>query len=449
MRPYGLCDRYIDDCVLSGEFWLSSPLYRTLFGGRLYCNPMSKKPADAFRVLHTADWHLGKMLNEQSREEEQKRFLDWLLKQVVELEVDVVLVAGDVFDTANPPQSAEALYYDFVAELNRNSSASLVLIAGNHDSANQLEAPKRVLKALRTHVHGAVADEPADRLLLLPSADAPKVAIAMVPFLREKDLRMGKTGDNEAAVRKEIVAGITRVYDETAKAAKAAKISCPVIATGHLTVAGSSSSESERDIHIGGLGAVDSTVFPDAFAYVALGHLHRPQSTDKAGRVRYSGSPIALSFSEVDDKKEVRLLDVTGKGITQSSVPIPVFRKLVQLKTSLETLDKDLAAQAKVKAGELPTWVEVVLSGHTGLNDANSQVQTLAHGQPFEVLKVMLADVPRLIGAGVGQEVDAQLEGLLDKPAEVFDLLLKQQEDLPEAEKKSLRMAFLKIVNRI
>ena len=410
---------------------------------------MSKKPADAFRVLHTADWHLGKMLNEQSREEEQKLFLQWLLQQVGELEVDAVLVAGDVFDTANPPQSAEALYYDFVAALHRETRASLVLIAGNHDSANQLEAPKRVLKALRTYVHGAVADESADRLLLLPSADAPKVAIAMVPFLREKDLRMGKTGDKEAAVRKEIIAGIARVYEETAKVAKSAKISCPVIATGHLTVAGSSSSESERDIHIGGLGAIDSTVFPEAFAYVALGHLHRPQSTDKAGRVRYSGSPIALSFSEVDDKKEIRLLDVTGKGITQSSVPIPVFRKLVQLKTSLETLDKDLAAQAKVKAGELPTWVEVVLSGHTGLNDANSQVQALAHGQPFEVLKVMLADVPRLIGAGVGQEVDTQLEGLLDKPAEVFDLLLKQQEDLPEADKKSLRLAFLKIVNRI
>ena len=412
---------------------------------------MSKKPADAFRILHTADWHLGKMLNEQSREVEQKLFLDWLLKQVVEMEVDVVLVAGDVFDTANPPQSAEALYYDFVADLNRKSSASLVLIAGNHDSANQLEAPKRVLKALRTHVHGAVADEPSERLLLLPSADAPKVAIAMVPFLREKDLRMGKSGDKEAAVRKEIISGITRVYEETAKAAKAAKLACPIIATGHLTVSGSSSSESERDIHIGGLGAVDSTVFPEAFAYVALGHLHRPQSPDKAGRVRYSGSPIALSFSEVDDKKEVRLLDVTGKGIAHSSVPIPVFRKLVQLKTSLATLDKDLAAQAqaKVKAGELPTWVEVVLSGHTGLNDANSQVQTLAHGQPFEVLKVMLADVPRLIGAGVGQEVDTQLEGLLDKPTEVFDLLLKQQEDISEAEKKSLRLAFLKIVNRL
>jgi len=407
---------------------------------------MSKKPADAFRILHTADWHLGKMLNEQSREEEQKRFLDWLLKQVVELEVDVVLVAGDIFDTANPPQSAEALYYDFVAALHGSTSASLVLIGGNHDSANQLEAPKRVLKSLRTHVHGAVADDPADRLLLLPSAVAPKVAIAMVPFLREKDIRMGRSGDTEAAVRKEIIAGIARVYEETANAAKEAKIACPIVATGHLTVAGSSSSDSERDIHVGGLGAVDSTVFPDAFAYVALGHLHRPQSTDKAGRVRYSGSPITLSFSEVHDKKEVRLLDVNGHGVTQSSVPIPVFRQLIQLKTSLATLESDLAAQAKVHSGELTTWVEVVLSGHTGLNDANSQVRTLAYGQPFEVLKVMLADTPRLNGAGVGQEVDAHLEGMLDNPHEVFDHLLKQHADIPEEEKASLRLVFRKIV---
>jgi len=410
---------------------------------------MSQKPADAFRILHTADWHLGKMLNEQSREDEQKRFLDWLLKQVVELEVDALLVAGDVFDTANPPQSAEAIYYDFVAELNRKSKASLVLIAGNHDSANQLEAPKRVLKALRTYVQGAVAEVPADRLLLLPTAEAPRVALALVPFLREKDLRMGKSGDKEAEVRKEMVAGISRVYEEAAQAAQAAKIKCPMIATGHLTVAGASSSESERDIHIGGLGAVDSTIFPATFAYVALGHLHRPQSTDKAGRVRYSGSPIALSFSEVEDQKEVRILDVTAQGVTQSAVPIPVFRKLIQLKTSMANLERDLDAQAKAPAAELKTWIEVVLSGHTGLSDANSQVQTLAHGKPFEVLKVMLADVPRLIGAGVGQVHDAQLERLLDEPKEVFNHLLKQQTDLSEEDKESLRLVFQKIVSQI
>ena len=410
---------------------------------------MSKKPASTYRILHTADWHLGKMLNEQSREPEQKLFLDWLLKQVIELEVDVVLVAGDVFDTANPPQSAEALYYNFVADLNRSSKANLVLIAGNHDSSNQLEAPKRVLKALRTHVSGSVAEELAERFLLLPSADDPKVAFALVPFLREKDLRMGKTGDKESEIRKEVTAGITRVYQETAEAARSAKISCPIIATGHLTVAGAAPSESEREIHIGGLGAVDSGIFPDAFKYVALGHLHRPQATDKLGRVRYSGSPIPLSFSEVSDTKEVRILDVIDDEITQSSVQIPLFRKLIQLKTSLPTLDKDLKDQAKVKPGELSTWVEVILSGHTGLNDANNDVRTKAHGLPFEVLKVMLADTKKLIGAGVDIKNLAALDNLLERPADVFDHLLKQKTDIEENEKKSLRIAFKKIIDRI
>ena len=111
----------------------------------------------------------------------------------------------------------------------------------------------------------------------------------------------------------------------------------------------------------------------------------------------------------------------------------------------LSILEGDLAAQAKVSPGELTTWVEVVLSGHTGLNDANNQVRTLAHGQPFEVLKVMLADAPRLNGAGVGLEADAQLEGMLDNPHEVFDHLLKQYADIPEEEKAKLRLAFHKI----
>ena len=249
------------------------------------CRMSTKRPG-AYRILHTSDWHLGKMLNEQTREPEQRLFLEWLLDRVVELEVDVVLVTGDVFDTGNPPQSAEALYYDFVATLHRRSRASLVVIAGNHDSVNQLEAPRQVLKALRTHVQGAVDASPEDRLLVLPSREDPKVAIALVPFLRERDLRHGTAGESESLVRAEMGDGIARIYRETAEAVAAAGLDCPVIATGHLTVAGASTSDSERKVHIGGLSAVGSTIFPDAFSYVALGHLHRPQSPDAAGRVR-------------------------------------------------------------------------------------------------------------------------------------------------------------------
>lgn len=404
-----------------------------------------------FRVLHTADWHLGKMLNEQSREPEQKLFLDWLLKQIVDIEVDVVLVAGDVFDTANPPQSAEALYYNFVADLNRNSSAKLVLIAGNHDSANQLEAPKQALKALRTHIAGALADNISERVLMLPSDESPRVALAMIPFLREKDLRTGKLGDQQSAVSKEITQGIKRVYDETADHIKIKKISCPVIATGHLTVSGATSSDSEREIHIGGLGAVDSSTFSEVYSYVALGHLHRPQNPDKANRVRYSGSPIPLSFSEVTDKKEVRLLEITGNKIEQKSVPIPVFRKLVQIESNLGSLDNKLTAELGTKSSgtQLKTWVEVVLTGHTGQDDANSYVRTLTAGKHYEVLKVMLKEQVEYDNTSIGAHGDAELDTLLEQPKKVFDYLLEQHPEIEEEQKKRLRLAFDKIMDRI
>ena len=412
---------------------------------------MSKKPADAFRILHTADWHLGKMLNEQSREEEQKRFLDWLLKQVVELEVDVVLVAGDIFDTANPPQSAETLYYDFVAALHGSTSASLVLIGGNHDSANQLEAPKRVLKSLRTHVHGAVAEYPADRLLLLPSADAPKVAIAMVPFLREKDIRIARVGESSSEVQTQVREGIIATYRETAEVIDRLAIKCPVIATGHLTVAGSTSSESEREIHIGGLGAIDASVFPARFAYVALGHLHRPQAPDKQGRVRYAGSPIPLSFSEITDKKEVRILDVANGGIKDFGFAIPVFRRVAQLKTTVDTLATDLLKfeEKKPSVGELPPWVEVVVSGLNGVQDVADQVHLHASKLPFEVLKVTLGDLPRRVGPSAdGQDETQAIETLLDKPSAVFEYLLSQQEGVPQEKVDALRVAFAQLVEK-
>ena len=404
-----------------------------------------------FRVLHTADWHLGKMLNEQSREPEQKLFLDWLLKQIVDLEVDVVLVAGDVFDTANPPQSAEALYYNFVADLNRNSSAKLVLIAGNHDSANQLEAPKQALKALRTHIAGALADNVSDRVLMLPSYSSPQVVLALIPFLREKDLRTGRLGDQQSAVSKEITQGIKRVYDETADYIKLKKLSCPVIATGHLTVAGATSSDSEREIHIGGLGSVDSSTFSEVYSYVALGHLHRPQNPDKANRVRYSGSPIALSFSEVSDKKEIRLLEITDKKIEQKSLPIPVFRKLIQVESDLRSLEDKLLAEvgAKSSGSQLITWVEVILTGHTGQDDANSFVRTITAGKHYDVLKVMLKEQVEYDNSSIGSHGDAELDTLLEQPKKVFDYLLEQHPEIEEEQKKQLRLAFDKIMDRI
>jgi len=400
------------------------------------------KSQDAFRILHTADWHLGKLLNDQSRDEEHARFLTWLLAAVREHGVDAIILAGDVFDTANPPQTALGRYYDFVSSLFRQGNCALAVIAGNHDSAAQLEAPKQALHALNVHVVGFLADKPEARLLALPDAKDPKVRLTMMPFLRDRDLRIGKAGENADEIRTQIVAGIRDRYAEAAEVVEAAGKPCPTIATGHLTVLGAKTSESERDIHIGGLGAVTSDSFPVIFDYVALGHLHRPQTTDPAGRVRYAGSPIALSFSEADDAKEVRILEVTPKGITHSGLPIPRFRRLIQIRTDNAGLESAIKAIER-EDGELQTWVEVVVEDATLEDDLNDRVQKLAEQQGVAVLKVLRGRSAVMTGMSAGGVTDdVAIDTLLDQPLKVFAHLLEQHKELDANEADRLKVTF-------
>ena len=400
-----------------------------------------EKAKDCFRLLHTADWHLGKMLNDQSRDEEHQRFLTWLLAAVKEHAVDAIILAGDVFDTANPPQAALGRYYDFVSGLFRQGDCALAVIAGNHDSAAQLEAPRQALQALHVQVVGFLAETPAARLLALPTAQAPQVVLAMLPFLRDRDLRTGTAGESADDIRTQIVAGIRARYAEAAAAVTAAGLDCPALATGHLTVLGAKTSDSERDIHIGGLGAVTAEAFPDTFDYVALGHLHRPQA-DPAGRVRYAGSPIALSFSEAEDAKEVRILDVTPGGIAHYALPIPVFRRLVQVRTTVAGLEAAIKA-IEPGTGTLRTWVEVVVEDAILEDDLNERVQTLAEIQGVDVLKVLRGGAATLTGMSAGEASDDEaIDSLLDKPVQVFGHLLEQHKELTEADTEQLKATF-------
>lgn len=403
------------------------------------------KSNGTYRILHTADWHLGKLLDDQSRDEEHVRFLDWLLEAVKQHEVDAIVLAGDVFDSANPPQSALARYYNFVSGLFRQGGCALVVISGNHDSAAQLEAPRQALHALNVHVTGFLAEDPRQRILPLPDAANPRVAIALLPFLRDRDLRVGKAGEGADEIRAQIVAGIRARYQEAAEAA--ASCNCPVLATGHLTVGGASTSESEREIHIGGLGAVTPDAFPKAFSYVALGHLHRPQATDPTGRVRYAGSPIPLSFSEAGDSKEVRILDVTQGGISQHSLPVPVFRKLVQVRSTRAGLE-DALANCNPSPGDLRTWLEVVVEDAAFEVDLVEQVRELAEGRDFDVLKVLRGGTGTIRGMTVGEASDDEaIDTILDDPIHVFEHLLGERNDLIEEETATLKTAFAILVD--
>ena len=405
------------------------------------------KSNDTFRVLHTADWHLGKTLNDQSRDEEHELFLNWLLKIIDEGAGDVMVIAGDVFDSANPPQSAQTQYYNFVSQLYKNTNCSLIVTAGNHDSPLQLEAPRQVLQALNTHVVGFLPEDPAFRLIVLPSLENPRLVIAAIPFLRDRDLRKGYAGQDEKDIQQALITGITKHYEETAEAAaKWSKEGVPILATGHLTVMGTSKSDSEREIHIGGLGAVSTDVFPDIFSYVALGHLHRPQTP--SNRVCYSGSPIALSFSEADDTKEVQILDFADGTLKEHiPIPVPVFRRLAQIRTSWDDLSETISS-FNSDAGELETWVEVVIKDAGLSEDINETVQNLAARRDFKVLKVLResATLPESMRIG-DQSDDEAIETLLDDPTKVFEYQLEQEANMNEDEKKELKIAFAQLLD--
>ncbi|TVQ98133.1 MAG: exonuclease subunit SbcD [Spirochaetaceae bacterium] len=420
------------------------------------------KPAGAFRLLHTADWHLGKLLNDRSREEEHRRFLLWLIDAVQDHQVDVILVAGDVFDTANPPNSALEQYYSFVAALHRAGGCSLVVIAGNHDSAAQLEAPRRALQSLGAYVVGALPVAPEERLIPLPSADAPRVVVAAVPFLRDRDLRIGRAGETYDDIQTQLVQGIERVYTETASAYRErfAATGAPLLGMGHLTVLGAAPSDSERAIHIGGLGSVPSNRFPDDFAAILLGHLHRPQNpggANSACSVWYSGSPIPLSFSEAEDQKQVLILDVNPQGSGElwgttsvTPLPTPATRRLVQLRTAAGRIEETLAA-FDPNTAELPTWVEVIVSEASTVDDLSARVTEAAAGLPFEVVRVVRADrlVPDAAERDTSGLSDAEvIESLTDDPRRVFEELLTRETSLEPARAESLRTAFARLLDR-
>ncbi|RKU27625.1 exonuclease sbcCD subunit D [Candidatus Poribacteria bacterium] len=277
------------------------------------------------RILHTADWHIGQRLHERQRTDEHKKFLDWLLKTIQEQKVELLLVSGDIFDTALPSSESTNLYYRFLYRLFDETDAYTVITAGNHDSARHLEAPREFLEMGRIYVVG-LADDPAKCVFTFPQNN-PRVAVAAVPYLSEGDLRhLSYETEAERSER----------YRERFKAFYADCVSAmpaelPKILMGHLFVQGGTTSDSERNIQIGGATATLASDFPEGASYVALGHLHRPQIiSGNDYPIRYSGSPIPLRFNETGYRKKVYLLELSDDGtITQDEeIEVPIFKEL-------------------------------------------------------------------------------------------------------------------------
>jgi len=267
-------------------------------------------------LIHTSDWHLGHELNGHDRQAEHDTFLDWLLEEIATQAADVLLVTGDVYDVANPPVSAMRRLFRFLhAATTRVPGLQVLILGGNHDSAGRIDLPSALLGDGRVHFIGALPRRDGaldfDRLLIPLQDRSGRLAawLAAVPFCRPGDLGTDTLPSLYAAVTD---AGMARADG------------LPLILTGHLHVAGGDVSElSERRIVVGGEEAQAASLFDARPAYVALGHLHRPQGITAATTVRYAGSPFPLSSAERDYRHSIAVVRLTHGACEVNLVPIP------------------------------------------------------------------------------------------------------------------------------
>lgn len=346
------------------------------------------------KILHTSDWHLGQKFLAKDRLEEHQLALDWMYDLIQKEKVEVLLVAGDIFDIGAPPNYARKLYYQFLTRLLNTSCRHIIIVGGNHDSPSMLEAPKDLLEQLNMHVVGAVPEDFEAQVIELKDKQGKlEAVVAAVPFLRDRDLRKSASAESGLERIEVIKQSIREHYQRIGELVKAKKAygDVPKMVTGHLYASGADSSAKQDNIYIGDRENIKASQFPDCFNYVALGHIHRPQRIGGFNHVRYSGSLIPLSFSETKDDKSVYVLEFAGGELQEVRAEIlPVFRRLKTIRGDYETVQKQILAFAERHKKELPPWVEVLVESDQIIPNLSIALNQLVEDKAIELLKIRL-----------------------------------------------------------
>lgn len=348
------------------------------------------------KILHTSDWHLGRRLYGQTRYKEFAAFLNWLYDCIVEQQVDVLIVAGDIFDSMTPSNKAQTLYYEFLGKISHSSTCQhIIIVAGNHDSPSLLDAPKAVLKFLNVHIIGTACENIKEEVITLrDNHNQPQAIILAIPYLRDKDVRKSSSGESSVEKQAQVVAGITKHYAQATDIAKQKQNDylkkygkkIPLIATGHLMAIGgrTTTDDGVRDLYIGGLGGISANIFSPIIDYVALGHLHVPQLVGGHEHIRYCGSPIPMGFGEAKQQKQVLLIKFADE-MNIKPINIPCFHKLAQIKGDMT----DIAQQIdELKTLNEPVWVEVIYNANQIISNLSQQLHQLIQASKIEIIKI-------------------------------------------------------------
>jgi DNA repair protein SbcD/Mre11 len=348
------------------------------------------------KILHTSDWHIGRLLYRQKRYDEFTSFLDWLVKIVEEQVIDGLIVSGDIFDTTTPSNKAQQLYYQFLCKVAASSCRHVVLIAGNHDSPTFLNAPKELLLSLNVHVVGAITDDLEDEIIVLSdSSGLPEAIVCAVPYLRDRDIRRVKTGESIDDKNTMLIKGVKNHYIDIGKKIEDKKVkygSIPVIGMGHLFTAGGKTIEGDgvRELYVGSLAHVGKDAFPDNIDYMALGHLHVPQKVGQCEHIRYSGSPLPIGFSEATQEKSVVIVDFNNQPFNIQLYPVPSFQSLERIKGSMDDIIKKIddlkAKESKSKKSKI--WLEIEYQGQNIAANLRQILEDCIADSDIQILRI-------------------------------------------------------------
>ena len=400
------------------------------------------------KLLHTSDWHIGKRLHQIDLMEDQTAFFLWLINLVKKETIDAVLISGDIFDVANPSSESRKLYYEVLVQLSR-LHCKVIITGGNHDSPAVLEAPKEVLKAIDIHVVGSNPENLRDLLIEIPDTEGkPAVVIAAIPFLRDRDLRRMMENESYEDRLEAVRNGIIKTYHDAADVCMNEYPGIPAIAMGHLYLMNAKISDSEREVQIGNLAGIDGNMLSDYFGYIALGHLHKPQEMDNSGRIKYSGTPYPLSFSEKDNKNRLVLIRLENGEFKSQSIEVPANRKLIKYSGTLEEV-KSMLSSFESNSATFTTLIELDVIEENfdpGLVSELELIPDTFKGTNALIVKNRIQFKNKVSGTNELYSIDKNIEDLAPK-----DVFMKriESESLSDESKILLMEAFEEIYELI
>ncbi|MFZ4440399.1 MAG: exonuclease SbcCD subunit D C-terminal domain-containing protein, partial [Syntrophales bacterium] len=321
----------------------------------------------------------------------------------------------------------------------------VVVTAGNHDSPSFLDAPRELLKFLNIHVVGCASESPDDEIVVIKGADdEPRLIVCAIPYLRDRDIRTAEAGESVEDKERKIVEGIRAhyrmVYDAAREKQALLKRAVPIVAMGHLYTEGGKTVDGDgvRELYIGSLLHVGRDVFPDCIDYLALGHLHIPQTVGGSDFIRYSGSPLPIGFGEATQKKGVVLVEFSGESPKVANIPVPRFQELQTLRGDWPTLARDLE---ELKGRGSGAWLEILYEGDEAAGDLQKRLDEAVEGTGIEILRVK--NNRMLERAMSGKTGDETLDDL--NVTDVFERCLEAHNVSPER-RPALLSAYQEII---